>query len=101
RPTRTPAKATRPARAEAPAPDPTTTAPKAATGSGKLTLQTKPWGRIILDGVDTGKFTPVVEMPVTAGTRRVEVVNDRLGKRVELVVRVGAGETVKESRALE
>ncbi len=58
---------------------------------GRLTLQSRPWARILLDGKDTGRFTPVAEMTVAAGEHVVELVNDedRLSARFTVTIKPG------------
>lgn len=85
-----------------PAPSP---APVAAAGGndepGQLDIQSEPWGRIYLDGKDTGRFTPAAGMTVSAGTHVVKLVNPDLGVSAETRVTVKPGATVKVSRELK
>jgi serine/threonine-protein kinase len=68
-------------------------APVAATPqeNGRLTLQSRPWARIVLDGKDTGRFTPAADMAVAPGEHVVELINDedKLSARFSVVVRPG------------
>jgi len=68
--------------------------------SGMLTLQSRPWSRVFLDGRDTGLYTPVVDLPVVSGPHRVKLVNDVVDMRSEFTVNVAAGARVKEARRL-
>ncbi|MEW5849879.1 MAG: serine/threonine-protein kinase [Myxococcota bacterium] len=73
----------------------------AAGGVGKLTLHTRPWGRLSVDGKDTGRYTPVLEMPLPAGQHEIQLVNDEEGLRTKFTVTIVAGETLKLTRELK
>ena len=70
------------------------------TKKGKLTIQSKPWGKVFIDGQDTGKFTPLVEMSIPAGKHHIRLVNDAVGLSDSFVVVVRADQTVVETRTL-
>ena len=67
---------------------------------GRLTLQSTPWARIVIDGKDTGKFTPAADLEVTAGEHFVELINDEDKLRTSFPVTVGPGATVRIARSL-
>lgn len=71
-----------------------------AAGPGLLTLQTTPWGRVKVDGRDTGKFTPLNRLSLPAGRHVVEVTNDEMGVSTRFVVNIRPGRTHKEARRL-
>jgi hypothetical protein len=84
-----------------PAPAVATAAPSASDEPGQLDIQSEPWGRIFVDGRDTGRFTPVAGMNVTAGSHVIRLVNQDLGVSAEARVNVKPGATVKVSRELK
>lgn len=65
-----------------------------------LSLQSRPWAKVILDGKDTGLFTPVVDLPVSPGTHSVELVNPAMNLATKFSVKAAAGARVKEARQL-
>lgn len=65
--------------AEAPLPE-RAAAPEAATGWGSLTVHAVPFGRVVLNGLDIGKETPLNRSPVRAGTHQVRVFFPSLGR---------------------
>jgi serine/threonine-protein kinase len=76
--------------------------PVAATGeSGLLSLNSVPWGRVWIDGKDTGKATPVFNHQLPAGPHRITIHFSTGGFMTE-EVEIRAGETtrkiVRESR---
>ncbi len=68
---------------------------------GELNLQTRPWGKVFIDGKDTGLFTPLSGHKLAAGVHAVEVVNDQLQVKASFQVKVPPGGQVTESRALQ
>ena len=76
-----------------------TTAPAPAGGRGHLMIQTLPWARVFLDGHDTGRNTPVRDLPVSAGSHRIGL-RTTDGTMHEETVTVPAGETVRIVRQL-
>jgi serine/threonine protein kinase len=89
----------RPARTEraAPEPEPEAQPAPAATGPGRLNVASRPAGRLIIDGADTGLWTPVRGYELAPGRYRIELVNEELGMRQRYVVQIRAGqdETVR------
>jgi serine/threonine protein kinase len=85
-----------------PATHATPTAPPSAGGGGArghLMIQTLPWARVFLDGHDTGRNTPVRDLPVSAGSHRIGL-RTTDGTMHEETVQVPAGETVRIVRQL-
>ena len=70
------------------------------TGQGFVRIQSTPWARVFIDGQDTGQFTPVAALPLSAGRHKVKLVNEELGASAEVNVNVVGGKTVKVSRTL-
>ncbi len=66
---------------------------------GHLMIQTLPWARVFLDGRDTGRNTPVRDLPVSAGSHRIGL-RTTDGTMHEETVTVPAGETVRIVRQL-
>ena len=58
--------------------------------------QSTPWARIVLDGKETGKFTPTADMEVPAGEHVIELINDedRLSDRCSVVVYSGVTKSI-------
>jgi hypothetical protein len=46
-----------------------------------LNVQSRPAARVIIDGQDTGRFTPVIGFQIAPGPHRVELVNEEFGLR--------------------
>ena len=61
------------------------------TGQGTVTLQSTPWARIIVDGKDTGLYTPQNRMVLNAGRHKITLTNDTLNKSVNFSVSIRAG----------
>jgi tRNA A-37 threonylcarbamoyl transferase component Bud32 len=62
--------------------------------TGFLDINATPWARVRIDGQSRGE-TPVLQLAIAAGSHRIELVNEPLGVRRELVVTVGPGEHVQ------
>ncbi len=62
---------------------------------GVLEVRSRPWGRVVLDGVDTGVTTPLVDYRVTPGAHRVRVLDPVTGREQGRGIDVKAGETVR------
>jgi hypothetical protein len=62
-------------------------------------IQTLPWARVFLDGHDTGRNTPVRDLPVSAGSHRIGL-RTTDGTMHEETVTVPAGETIRIVRQL-
>jgi hypothetical protein len=81
------------------APTPAPAAPHAAGPSsaktGHIGLQSRPWGRIKIDGKDTGRFTPAMDITLTSGTHKVSIRNDEEGVEDTFSVVVKPGTKVE------
>ncbi|RMG21628.1 MAG: hypothetical protein D6729_00410 [Deltaproteobacteria bacterium] len=87
------------ARLQAP-PRPGRAAP--ATGEvGFLTLLTRPWARVRIDGKRTGLTTPIFRHPLPAGEHEVVLENEASGVRKRLKVAIEAGEETKRTEVLD
>ncbi|MBL8955401.1 MAG: serine/threonine protein kinase [Myxococcaceae bacterium] len=80
-----------------PAPRP---AKKHEAKKGTLTLKTKPWSEVFLGARRLGE-TPLVEVPLPAGTHRLKLVNPQRGAATYLTVEVVAGQLTTKSLTLE
>jgi serine/threonine protein kinase len=86
----------------APAPPPTgetqtgeaINAEAAAVNEGELLISTVPWSRVIIDGVDTGRDTPVRALRVAAGDHTI-LLRTPEGEEHSVAVSVVAGKTVR------
>lgn len=68
--------------------------------TGFLTLRSQPWAKVYVDGKDTGKTTPVMDLVVLAGTREILLVNEASGKSARFTVDVAPGARVRVRRVL-
>jgi len=66
----------------------------AAAGQGVLLISTVPWSRVIIDGTDTGRDTPVRALRVPAGDHLI-VLRTPEGEEHNVNVSVAAGKTVR------
>ncbi len=71
-----------------------------AQEEGSLTLQSRPWARLWIDGKDTGRFTPVAEMTLAAGRHTIRLVNVEENLSAQFTVTIKPGETLSLSREL-
>ena len=55
----------------------------------------------MVDGKDTGRFTPVAAMALKAGAHTIELVNDDLKLRLKWDVKLKPGETATFSKELK
>lgn len=58
---------------------------------GTVSLRTDPWGKLSVDGVDTGTLTPVVDLKLRPGKHALRVEDHISGRMDGLVVDVAAG----------
>ena len=82
----------------APNPTPAPVAVIRPTGRGRVSIKfSKPYyARVWVDGIDTGRSTPVMGLEVPAGKHRIELVADEQGRRSSLrTVNVAANGHVK------
>jgi len=66
-------------------------------GTGFLIANTKPWARVIIDGKDTGQWTPIVgkrKLSLSAGNHKITF-ETKDGKTLTVNVSIKAGETTK------
>lgn len=70
-------------------------APAATSGTGKLTLNTKPASEVFLDGESIG-HTPIMNYTVPAGRHTLTFVNEQFGVRRTVAVSVGPDESVRK-----
>ena len=73
---------------------------------GTLTINAKPWVRVIVDGRDTGKTTPIVGLPLPPGRHRLTLINEAEGIRHVREVTIEPGQDQKvlidlDSKTLE
>jgi hypothetical protein len=78
---------------------PVSSAPVARTPA-HLSLFSKPWGKVIIDGKDTGEFTPLTNLTIAPGKHTFKIVNDELRLATTFSLDIAPGATVKESRPL-
>src|SRR5690348_2888579 len=87
--------------AAATAPAPSATPVVTPTGSptppvlGTLDLNSDPWGDVWVDGKPLEHATPIVGLPLAAGSHRIRVVSPETHQRSERVVEISPGETVR------
>jgi hypothetical protein len=71
-------------------PVPTPSAPAVSKrGDGVLMVSSKPPCRILVDGRDTGRTTPVRDLRLSAGSHEITLVNDEYGIRETATVEIG------------
>ena len=68
---------------------------------GILEVRSTPWGRVLLDGVDTGTTTPLIDYRVKPGAHRVRVIDPIGGKEQGTAVVVAEGQLVRADVTLE
>ncbi len=88
---RSPVRVTPPRPATRPTPRPT---PAAASGPAYLTINSRPWSQVYLDGRPIGN-TPRMNVEVRPGAHRITLVNPDFNIRKTITVRVAAGERKK------
>ncbi|HRI54078.1 MAG TPA: PEGA domain-containing protein, partial [Pseudomonadota bacterium] len=65
-----------------------------ATGNfGYLRVNSKPWTKIIVDGVDTGLNTPQTSYRLTPGTHKLTLFNPQFNIKETFTITLNAGET--------
>lgn len=72
----------------APAPDPE---PAAAAEPGFLNVQSVPAARVRINGTDTGRYTPIINLPLEPGRHRIELVNPDFGLERTFTVTIEPG----------
>ncbi len=68
---------------------------------GFLSLNSRPWARVIIDDEDTGMTTPVFRLPVEPGRRIVTLRHEGTGTERQLTIVVDKGEVVERMVTLE
>jgi eukaryotic-like serine/threonine-protein kinase len=68
--------------------------PKPA-GTGTLSIASRPVARVHINGKDTGRYTPIIDFKIKAGSHRVRLVNEEFGLNKTVYVDVKAGENEK------
>lgn len=68
---------------------------------GILEVRSTPWGRVLLDGVDVGATTPLVDYRVKPGAHRVRVLDPVSGKEQGQAVQVVEGQVARVELTLE
>jgi hypothetical protein len=58
-----------------------------------LTVNCMPWCKVMLDGTDTGKNSPLLNYSVSAGKHELKVINPPTGKSQTLSVQIEPGAT--------
>jgi len=71
----------------------TPAAPAAAGNNGYLRINSRPWSKIIVDGLDTGLNTPQTAYRISAGKHQVTLYNPQFNIKETMVVTVQPGET--------
>jgi len=77
-------------------------ATRSSPGTGYLVANTRPWARVIVDGKDTGLWTPVPpakKLALPAG-RHTVVFRTKEGKELKVTVTIEAGKTHKVIRKI-
>jgi tetratricopeptide (TPR) repeat protein len=76
---------------------------RAAPGEpfGVLEVRSQPWGRVMLDGVDVGTTTPLVDYRVKPGKHRVRVIDPVTGREQGAAVEIVEGQTARIELVLE
>ena len=93
-PRRPPRTVDKPAPREAPVAEKPAEDPSAVAGSGTLSLDTVPWTTVFLAGKKLGE-TPLVNVPVPAGTLELTLVNSEAGIKESYLAKVKAGQATK------
>jgi tetratricopeptide (TPR) repeat protein len=68
--------------------------------AGTLTLRSQPWGRVILDGTDTGRFTPLADVRLRPGRHVVRVEDPLTGHADSTSLDVETGRSLNLSLTL-
>jgi len=71
-------------------------APAAGGGSCTLTLGSKPWAQVWIDGKNTNKVTPLVDYKVACGKHTITFKNPEIPVEKSETVTVKAGEVLKK-----
>jgi hypothetical protein len=69
--------------------------PAAVAGSGFLGVNSRPAAKIVIDGKDTGLFTPQAAIKLSAGVHRVTLINEEQSITRNFRVTIAPDETTK------
>jgi tetratricopeptide (TPR) repeat protein len=69
--------------------------------AGALSLRSEPWGRVTVDGVDTGRFTPLVDVRIAAGRHVVRVEDPISGRMASTTLDIVDGKTRSATLTLQ
>ncbi|MEW5852803.1 MAG: serine/threonine-protein kinase [Myxococcota bacterium] len=75
--------------------------PQKREEGGFLSVASRPWANVIVDGRATGLFTPVVDLPISAGRHVVRLENPELKLSAQEIVVVKPGAKVRVVKALK
>jgi hypothetical protein len=70
--------------------------PAAGGGTCSVTLGSKPWSQVWIDGKDTGKVTPLVDYKVACGKHKVTFKNPEIPVEKSESITVKSGEKFKK-----
>lgn len=84
-----------PKRPAKPKPEPKPKPKPKPAGVGSITVGSKPVARIYIDGKDTGRYTPLLNFKIKAGSHKVRLVNSDFGLDKTVYLKVSAGENKK------
>jgi serine/threonine-protein kinase len=73
----------------------------ASNTPGHLTLSSRPWAVVYVDGNNTGVFTPVVDMELSPGRHSIKLVNNEEHMSASFLVEVQPGEELNISKDLK
>ncbi len=68
--------------------------PPAIAATGYLSVNARPWARVMIDGKLTGRSTPIHQLPLVAGPHHIKLISPRAGQDIELTVEIEAGKTL-------
>jgi hypothetical protein len=75
-------------------------APVSAAKPGKLTIDSRPWGDVVIDGVPISRETPVVGLELAPGKHEILIRNSLQKVEKRMTVLIVAGETTKIGRVV-
>ncbi len=75
--------------------------PRPRAPPGTLSLQTDVPAAVFIDGVDTGRVSPIARYPLAPGEHTVLLVHAASGASRELTVRIASGEDLKRAEKVE
>ena len=83
-------------RPERPAPQPERAVAQQPTGTGTISVASRPAARIFINARDTGRYTPLVDFELPAGTHKIVLVNEdfNLNKTYYIDLKPGGSDRV-------